>query len=132
MELKSIDLVIQLADKLEHIFVATADSSGLPHLAAAGELRHDSEGHVSVAAWFCPGTLANLKNNKQISLVVWDALNDHGFQILGEVEQIEELAMLNGFSPEIEAPAPMPQVERKLHVRVNKMIGFSQAPHSDI
>jgi hypothetical protein len=40
--------------------------------------------------------------------------------------------MLNAFSPEIEAPAPMPQVERKLHVRVNKIIGFSQAPHSDI
>ena len=64
---------ISLAEKLGHIFVATADSGGTPHVAAAGKLAYDSKDHVSVAAWFCPGTLANLKNNKQISLVVWDA-----------------------------------------------------------
>ena len=132
MEPKSIDLAIQLADTLDHIFVATADSSGLPHLAAAGELRHDSEEHVSVAAWFCPGTLANLQINKQIALVVWNPRDDNGFQLLGNVEKIEERAMLNGFAPQIEMAAPMPQVERKLRVRVVKVIGFSHAPHSDI
>ena len=125
-------MAIQLAKKIEHIFVATADSSGIPHVAAANELSHDSEEHVSVAAWFCPGTLSNLLSNKQISLVVWDPADDQGFQLLGEVEQIEELAMLNGFAPEIEAQTPMPQVERKLHVRVDKVIRFSHAPHSDI
>lgn len=79
MKTKSIDMAIQLAEKIEHIFVATADDSGIPHVAAAGELSHDSEEHVSVAAWFCPGTLSNLLNNKQISLVVWDASDDHDF-----------------------------------------------------
>lgn len=132
MKLKSIHSAIQLADKLEHIFVATADSGGTPHVAAAGELSYDFGDHVFVAAWFCPGTLANLKSNRQISLVVWDASDDHGFQLLGEVEQIEELAMLNGFAPEIEAPSSMPQVEHRLHVRVDKAIRFSHAPHSDI
>ena len=132
MKPKTIRSAVQLADKLAHIFVATADAVGSPHVAAAGELSHDSGNHVTVAAWFCPGTLANLKNNKQISLVVWDASEDHGFQLLGEVEQIEELAMLNGFVPEIEAPAPLPQVERRLRVRVDKVIHFSHAPHNDI
>ena len=123
---------ISLAEKLGHIFVATADSGGTPHVAAAGKLAYDSKDHVSVAAWFCPGTLANLKNNKQISLVVWDAPDDHGFQLLGEVEQIEDMAMLNGFASEMEAPAPLPQVERRLSVRVDKVLHFSHAPHSDI
>ncbi len=123
---------IQLAAKLKHIFVATADGRGIPHLAAAGALSHDSENHVWVTAWFCPGTLANLKTNKQISLVVWNVSDDRGFQLVGEVEQIEDLAVLNGFAPGIEGPSHLPQVERKLRVRVDKIIGFSHAPHSDV
>ncbi len=132
MKREAIRSAVRLADKLAHIFVATADSGGTPHVAAAGELSHDSGDHVSVAAWFCPGTLANLKINRQISLVVWDAADDHGFQLLGQVEQIEELAMLNGFAPEIETPAPLPQVERRLRVRVDRVIRFTHAPHGDI
>ena len=132
MKPETIRSATQLANKTAHIFVATADSGGTPHVAAAGELSHDSGDYVSVAAWFCPGTLANLKNNKQISLVVWDASDDHGLQLIGQVEQIEERAMLNGFAPEIETPAPLPQVEHRLCVRVDKVIHFSHAPHSDI
>lgn len=132
MKTQSIDSAIRLAGKLEHIFVATADSGGIPHVAAAGELSAVSGDRVAVSSWFCPGTLANLQNNKQIALVVWDPANDHGFQLLGVVEQIEEVAMLNGFAPELEGPAPIPQVERRLQVRVNKVIAFSHAPHSDI
>jgi hypothetical protein len=132
MKTQSIKPAIRLAEKLEHIFVATADSRGTPHVAAAGELRADSEDRVAVSAWFCPGTLANLQHNKHIALVVWDSANDHGFQLVGVVEQIEELAVLNGFAPEIEEPAPIPQVERRLRVRVKRVIGFSHAPHSDL
>lgn len=132
MKSQSIDSAVRLAQKLEHIFVATADSGGTPHVAAAGELSPVSGDRVAVSAWFCPGTLANLQNNKEIALVVWDPARDFGFQLLGVVENIEELAMLNGFVPEIEEPAPIPQVERRLHVRVKKVIGFSHAPHSDI
>lgn len=40
--------------------------------------------------------------------------------------------MLDGVAPEIEAPEPLPQVEHRLLVRVEKVVGFSHAPHSDI
>jgi hypothetical protein len=132
MKPETIRSAIQLANKTNHILVATTSSEGTPHVAAAGGLNLDSEDHISVAAWFCPGTLANLKNNKQISVVVWDASEDFGYQLLGSVEHIEELAMLNGFAPEIEAPFPLPQVEHSLHMRVNRVLHFSQAPHSDL
>ena len=132
MKPESLNIAVELAEKLEHVFVATADSSGMPHVATAGKLSQTSEDHVAVTAWFCPGTLANLKNNRRISLVVWDAPLDKGYQLLGLVEKIEEIAMMNGYSPEADKYPPMPQVENRLLVRVDKVIAFSHAPHSDL
>jgi uncharacterized protein len=132
MKPETIRSAIRLANKTNHILVATTSPEGTPHVAAAGELNLDSEDHVSVAAWFCPGTLANLKNNRQISVVVWDASEDFGYQLLGSVEHIDELAMMNGFAPEIELAFPRPQVERRLRMRVDRVYHFSHAPHSDI
>jgi hypothetical protein len=40
--------------------------------------------------------------------------------------------MMNGYSAETEKKAPMPQVEKKLVVRVAKILAFSHAPHSDV
>ncbi len=132
MKPKSLNTAVELAEKLEHVFVATADSSGMPHVAAAAKISQTSEDQVTVVAWFCPGTLANLKNNCRISLVVWDAPVDKGYQLLGQVEKVEEIAMMNGYSPEIDETTVMPQVENRLLVRVDKVIAFSHAPHSDL
>ena len=130
--MKNLDAAIKLAKKLGHVFVATADASGMPHLAAAAQIRSASEDRVEVSAWFCPGTMANLDQNRRISLVVWDPPSDRGYQLLGEVVQVEEASLMNGFSPEAEKSAPMPQVERRLMVQVAKILAFSHAPHSDL
>ena len=130
--MKNLDIAIELAEKLGHVFVATADSSGMPHVAAAAQIQSASEDHVAVAAWFCPGTIANLDDNRRISLVVWDPPLDKGYQLLGEVVDIEEQAMMNGYATETEKHAPLPQIERKLVVRVAKILAFSHAPHSDL
>lgn len=132
MKMKNLEIAIDLAEKLGHVFVATADSSGMPHVAAAARIQSASEDHVTVSAWFCPGTIANLDENRRISLVVWDPPLDKGYQLLGEVVNVEEQAMMNGYSAETEKHAPLPQVERKLVVRVAKILAFSHAPHSDV
>ena len=132
MKPESLNAAVELAEKLEHVFVATADSSGIPHVAAAAKLNRMSKDHVAVTAWFCPGTVANLSENRRISMVVWDAPSDKGYQLLGLVEKIEEVAMMNGYSPEIDETTVMPQVENRLLVRVDKVITFSHAPHSDL
>ena len=121
MKPELLNTAVELAEKLEHVFVATA-----------GKLSQTSEGQITVAAWFCPGTVANLKNNRKISLVVWDAPLDRGYQLLGRVEKVEEIAMMDGYSPEADKYPPMPQVENRLLVRVDKVIAFSHAPHSDL
>ena len=132
MKPESLNAAVELAEKLEHVFVASADSSGMPHVAAAAKLNQTSKDHVAVTAWFCPGTVANLSENRRISMVVWDAPSDKGYQLLGLVEKIEEVAMMNGYSPEIDEATVMPQVKNRLLVRVDKVISFSHAPHSDL
>lgn len=122
---------IKLARKLGHIFVATANGQGLPHVAAAGRMEIASGGLLAVTSWFCPETVVNLKENKYISLVIWERKTDAGFQLLGELDNIEELGILDGFAPEIETKEVLPQVQRQLLVRVNRIIEFKHGPHSD-
>ena len=131
MRSETLQKAVELATKLHHVFVATADRSGLPHVAAAGEIALTSEGHVAIGAWFCPGTVENLQHNRHVSLVVWDSSDDTGYQLLGEVKEVRDLSFLDGYAPETESPAPSPQVERQLIVRVTEILAFTHAPHSD-
>ena len=112
--------------------MATTDAQGLPHVAAAAAMTSIEENRVAVSAWFCPGTMANLDQNRLVSLVVWDEAADSGFQLLGRVENISENAVMNGYLPETEHSAPLPQIEKILEVAVDKVIAFSHAPHSDV
>jgi len=123
---------VKLAKRLGHIFIGTVGPDGLPHIAAAGKLNLEAEGQIEVTAWFCPATVANLQINRAISLVIWDPELDKGYQLLGETEQIVDLAILNGYLPEQEESHPVPQIERKLVIRVDKILDFTHAPHSDI
>jgi hypothetical protein len=132
MNAETLKKAVMLGEKLGHVFVTTANANGLPHVAAAEKINLEREDHVAVSAWFCPGTMANLQTNQRIALVVWDAKRDVGYQLLGVSEKMEDLAMMNGYSSGLEDQAPLPQVERKLVVRVDKIVDFSHAPHSDI
>jgi len=132
MNKKILDQAVALVQKLRHVFVATTDGKGLPHIAAAGKLALNPEGRVTVAAWFCPMTVANLQKNRRVSLVVWDPQVDMGYQLLGETERVEEIAMMDGYLPGPASRPPLPQVERQLVVRVDKIIDFKHAPHSDV
>ena len=132
MNQKILNQAVILAQRLQHVFVATTDGKGLPHMAAAGKLALTPEGRVVVAAWFCPATVANLQKNRRVSLVIWDPKVDTGYQLLGETEKVEEIAMMNGYVPGTESRHPLPQVERQLLVRVDKIIDFKHAPHSDV
>jgi len=132
MTSEAIEKAVALGARLQHVFVATTNAEGLPHLAAAAEISLASEGRIAVDAWFCPGTVKNLEKNRKISLVVFDAIGDTGYQLLGEVEEIKELAFADGNAPEIEGSDTVPHVERRLLVRVDKVVRFSHAPHSDV
>jgi len=123
---------VRLGEELEHVFVATADTAGLPHVAVAGKISLEFEDRVAVMEWFCPATVANLAANPSIGLIVWNQKTDMGYQLLGECEKVEELGIMNGYSPGLEDQKLLPQVERKIIVRINKITDFKLAPHSDL
>jgi uncharacterized protein len=132
MRPKILNDAVSLADKVGHVLVTTADAAGLPHVGAAGRMSSGGAGKVEVMEWFCPGTLANLDRNRRVAVVVWDAPADHGYQLLGEVEQVEDMAMMDGYTPAEAHGHPIPQVERKLIIRVDRILDFTKTPHSDI
>lgn len=74
---------IILAQQVGHVFLATPNLDGMPHVTAAGRLESAHTGHVSVTEWLCPDTIANLRTNKHVSIVVWDNDTDTGYQLLG-------------------------------------------------
>jgi len=132
MKVELLKKAIALAENVGHVFVATADATGLPHVAAAGRIRLISgEGRVAVEAWFCPGTVANLQANQHTALIIWDPNMDNGYQLLGETEKVEDTAIMNGYAPGLEETHTLPQVERRLLIRVDKIIGFRRSPHTD-
>jgi hypothetical protein len=131
MDVKTLKKAIALAAKTGRIFMATADAAGVPHVAAATKAAITPKGRVAVTEWFCPGTMANLKKNSHVSLVIWDEKDDVGYQLIGEAEQVEDICMLNGYDPKTEGAAAIPQVERRIIMRINKVIDFTHAPHTD-
>ena len=130
MDKELLKKIADLGEKIGHVFVVTADASGVPHLAVARELTSPAKGRVAVKAWFCQGTVSNIQENPQINLSVWDPKMDIGYQLIGEIENVEELALLDGYIPKL-AELPLPQSERRLIIRVDKVVAFSQKAHYD-
>ena len=124
------DEIRKLAEKVGHVLVATADGAGLPHLAVAAGLRL-GPGRAVVTDWFCPGTVSSLQENRCVTLTIWDARRDEGYQLVGQVVEILDRAVMDGYDPSLDQAAPMPQVQRELVVRVDHVLSFSLKAHSD-
>ncbi len=132
MKIEKLNQAAAIAKKTQQVFIATADAAGAPHIACAGKINVENGDHLAVTEWFCPGTVANLQENKNISIAVWDKLTDTGLQVLGRVESIQDMAILDGFSPAVEKQQPLQQVERKLLIEVEKILDFKLGPHTDV
>lgn len=131
MKTETLHQAVELAEKLGHLLIATVGPDGMPHVAAAGKISRKGES-VEVTAWFCPATIENLRSSKTVALVVWDPVLDRGYQLLGQAEEVTEVAHLDGYLPELEERMTLPQVERRLLIRVKSILDFRHAPHSDI
>jgi hypothetical protein len=121
----------QFAAKVGHVFIATADSNGQPHIAVGGKMAQTPEKHLMITEWFCPRTLANLQMNSRLSIVVWDSEIDSGYQIMGELEAIKDIGIIDGYSKS-QVTLSIPQVERQLLLHVDKILEFKRSPHADL
>lgn len=123
---------VGLAGKMEYLLIGTANKEKEPHIAVATSINTVDDLHVAVSAWFCPTTVINLFENPSVSLVIWDQEGDTGYQLVGASEGVENMAVLGCWTPEIDKQMPVPQIERRVLVRVDRIIDFKHAPHSDI
>ncbi len=114
------------------IFISTADARGTPHIASAGDLVRLPAHRVSLRYWFCPQTIANLQENPQCSVVIWNIDRDDGYQLVGKVIDVQELGMLDGYRPaDLHEDIDLPQVKYGVTIEVGKVLEFRHAPHAD-
>jgi hypothetical protein len=132
MNIETLNRAVDLARRIGHILVATASADGTPHLAVAEKISRTRDNIVAAKAWFCPGTMSNVKDNPRVALVIWYPVADEGYQLLGEVQYTASMAIQDGYAPGVEGRPPLPQVEHELLVCVSKVVAFSRAPHSDV
>jgi general stress protein 26 len=132
MDKETLSRAVALSGELEVVFLATADADGVPHLAAAEKLKLLDDECVGVKSWYCPGTINNLQDNPNVAIVIWDKNSDHGYQLQGVLEGADDLAIMDGFSAEAEARNPLPEIEKQLRVRVDKIVAFRRMAHSDV
>ncbi|MFB0525577.1 MAG: pyridoxamine 5'-phosphate oxidase family protein [Phycisphaerae bacterium] len=83
MDTEKLKKAISIAEKIACVFVATADNEKIPYVAAVGKIKLNGTDCVAATEWFCPQTVANLQENKFVSIVAWDEASDSGYQLIG-------------------------------------------------
>jgi general stress protein 26 len=127
-----LEKVKRLLQRVNVVYVSTANKEGIPHVAVEKGMVLLEKDQVFFRAWFCLTTLDNLRENPIVSLAVLDPKTNRGFQLLGETEEIEKKAILNGFAPAKEKEwAGYPQAEYQLLIRIRKISHLATGPHSD-
>ncbi len=133
MKTELLKKLVELSEKTRYVFIATVNGEGIPHIAASKKLSLASKNNVVLTEWFCPGTVANLLGeNHNLAIVVWDSKTDTGYQLIGEAEKEEDMAYLDGYSHDLKGQNQVPQIQRRVTVRINKIIDFKLSPHTDI
>jgi hypothetical protein len=134
-ELKTelLEKAVLLAEKTKHVFIASVNGDGIPHIAASKSLSLDAKNNVVLTEWFCPGTMENLMGkNNHLAIAVWDARKDTGYQLIGRAKKEEDLAYLDGYASDSGKKDSVPQIQRKVTVQVEKILDFKLTPHTDI
>ena len=131
MDSNRINAAIKIAQKLQYFFIATADGQGVPHVATAGEIAVRSTNTLEISFWFCPKTIENLQKNKKVSLVIWDAEKNAGYQLLGTAEDVLASKASDEDNPGEEV-TNSPRMTLSLTVHVDTAMEFIHALHNDI
>ena len=131
MNAKKLERAIELGKRVEHFFLALVGADGFPYVNSARQLEQVADNQFAIEEWICPLTLRQLSENPKMAVLIWDPAADEGYEILGEVLMFEGQEFLNGFAPEVEEDAYLPQVKRKLIIRAEKITAFSHALRCD-
>jgi predicted pyridoxine 5'-phosphate oxidase superfamily flavin-nucleotide-binding protein len=97
-------------------FVATASKNGKPNVSPKGSFRVLDDEHVVFAEMASPQTIANIRENPQVSVLVFDPDTWGGCRISGKAQIIESGELLDSFKAQF-APMKM-EVHSVVKVKV--------------
>ncbi|MFW6147207.1 MAG: pyridoxamine 5'-phosphate oxidase family protein [Thermodesulfobacteriota bacterium] len=81
--------------------VATASTSGRPHVSAKGCLRVLDDDHVAFADVASPRTLTNIKENPQVAIMFLDVVTRRGCCLWGQAEVITSGELFESMAKEL-------------------------------
>ncbi|MBM4444185.1 MAG: pyridoxamine 5'-phosphate oxidase family protein [Chloroflexi bacterium] len=96
----------KIISSVQPAFVATASKNGKPNASPKGSLRVLDDEHVAFAEIASPKTLANLKENPQVAIMVFDPATWGGCRIEGKAEILDSGDLLESFKAQF-APLKM-------------------------
>ena len=102
--------------------VATAGKEGKPSISPKGSFRVLDDEHVIFANIASPRTMVNLRENPQISAIVFDRATRKGCRIWGEAEILESGDLFDSISAEF-APKGM-KVNHLVKIKVDEVVTF--------
>jgi hypothetical protein len=117
---------VALAKRVQHCVVALVGGDEAPYITSAGRLEPIAENQLAIEEWICPVTVSHLSAHPKIAILVWDPVDRNGYEILGEALMFEDRAFLNGYSSDAQAASYVPQVRRRVVVRVDRISGFDR------
>lgn len=80
--------------------IATADKNGKPNVSAKGSFRVLDDEHVAFNDVSSPRTVANLKENPQLSAIVYDPASRKGCRIWGRAEVLDKGQLFDSIAAE--------------------------------
>ena len=83
--------------------IATASKEGKPNVSAKGSFRVLDDEHVVFADITSPRTIANLRENPQLSAIVFDPTTRKGCRIWGRAEIVDNGPLFDSMSKEYAA-----------------------------
>jgi len=84
--------------ELKPAFVATASTSGMPNVSAKGSLRVLDDDHVAFADVASPRTVANIKENNKVAVIVLGTESFKGCRIWGTGEVVNQGEIFEQFA----------------------------------
>ena len=102
--------------------VATASKDGKPNLSAKGSFRVLDDEHVAFADIASPRTMANLKENPQISVMVFSNEPRKGCRIWGKAEIVDSGDQFDAISSEYGAKGM--KVKHLIKINVEEVVTF--------
>ena len=114
--------VKKIIKEIHPAFIATASKEGKPDVSPKGSFRVLDDEHVVFADIASPRTIANLKENPQVAVIIYDTATRKGCRIWGKAEIIEFGDLVDKFSTEF--------AKMKMQVKGNGSLRLSQKEFS--